>query len=276
MRQMVATLTMPRRTDTPLFPDARPPELPARYRHPGEWLQELRLDQDKSQPQVEALSAQVGERVVASYLSRIEKGERGVWQVGPRKLETLRVLYGIDRNVFEAYTGRRIPTGARIPPDSFSDSSGGAASTRTGPQPGDRVSALVSVAKPIRALATAGSPVVASEDHLGVVHIPAHEDRAGLELFLAEGDSMTTLDPDSLRHGDTLFVDTHDLDRREGEVYVIRIHGDGTTVKRLQRIGGEWWLVSDNGRKHPPFRADEADLLGRVLYWTRTMRPERP
>jgi repressor LexA len=91
--------------------------------------------------------------------------------------------------------------------------------------------------------------------------------RRGTRVFQVSGDSMTTSDPDSLRHGDWVFVDTNRnrlSDLVSGKVYCIEIHGNGFTVKRARQLNGEWWLMSDNP-EHRSFRPDEARIVGVVF-----------
>lgn len=102
---------MPRR----LLPQRRP-ELPRGIKHPGEWLENLRLDLDLKPREVEERTAAFGEpyRVDRTYLSRIESGEREPARVGGKKLEALRAVYRIPRDEFERRTGVSIPRGAHL------------------------------------------------------------------------------------------------------------------------------------------------------------------
>lgn len=98
------------------------------------------------------------------------------------------------------------------------------------------------------------------------VFIPRHLDKAGLQLFTASGHSMDDGTEDGIRDGASLFVNTHALDLRDGEVYIVHIEGNGYAVKRAQLHGGEWWMYSDNPAqsKHPPFQVDKARVIGHV------------
>ena len=78
------------------------------------------------------------------------------------------------------------------------------------------------------------------------------------------GDSMTT-EAGGIRPGDRIYVDTGDLDLREGRIYVLHVPGLGLTVKRLRRFGPALWLTSDNP-DHPPVKPEEVTVVGRVYY----------
>lgn len=234
-----------RPADAPLDPDHSPP---------GRWLEAVRLERPLSQAAVERLTDRIGpgRRVTQAYLSKIENGHQALEGVDPRRLEALRLALGVDRGTFEASTGVRIPAGARLP-DRPADEDA------LVPPPAGGVTLM------IRALASAGSPVTPGEENLGVFTIPESAHRAGLELYRAEGDSMTTLDPRaSIDHGDVLIVDTTDLSPRDGRVYVIESPAHGVCVKRVRLLGGQVWLFSDNPA-HPPFQFDSATVRGRVV-----------
>lgn len=49
---------------------------------------------------------------------------------------------------------------------------------------------------------------------------------------------------DGIRDGDRVLVDTSITDPENGEVYLIKIIGDGMPVKRLRRVGHEWLFLS--------------------------------
>ena len=63
-----------------------------------------------------------------------------------------------------------------------------------------------------------------------------------------QGESMEP----GLYAGDTVIVNTADIEPHDSDVYIFRYEGE-TVIKRLQRDAGKWWLSSDNPdqRKFP-------------------------
>lgn len=124
----------------------------------------------------------------------------------------------------------------------------------------------------VYAPATAGRPSLEGAEHRTHTYLHGRDLKEGLEFYVAEGDSMTTADPNSIYDGDILHVNAFDRTLIPGRVFLFHIPGDGLTVKRTRNIGGELWLMSDNP-SHDPFRPSEVEVLGRVVSWTRTIRP---
>ncbi|HEX2863135.1 MAG TPA: XRE family transcriptional regulator [Deinococcales bacterium] len=143
------------------------------------------------------------------------------------------------------------------------------------PRSSDNVEPVPFVMLPIRDLAQAGQPIdpdaVTTLDRFP---LPTDQATPGVQLYRAAGDSMTTNDPDSIRDGDVLIVDTNDREPRDGQVYAVRIIGNGVTVKRIVRLADQWWLFSDNPA-HERFQVDAAVILGRVRSWIRIVTPNR-
>lgn len=240
------------------MPRSRPPgpRLDPDLPPPGRWLESVRLERPLSQAAVERLTDRLGpgRRVTQAYLSKIENGHQALDGVDPRRLEALRVALGVDQDAFEAGTGIRVASGARLPDRPADDDPASLA-----PPP------LGGITLAVRALASAGSPVVPGEEMLGAFTLPEAAYRPGLEVYQAEGDSMTTLDPRaSIDDGDVLIVDTTDLTPRDGKVFVIESPAHGVCVKRVRALGDQLWLFSDNPR-HPPFQFDSATVRGRVV-----------
>jgi repressor LexA len=128
---------------------------------------------------------------------------------------------------------------------------------------------------PVYSLASAGMPMQDAEPlDYDPIAMPRDQWHPALMLFLAEGDSMSDGQEDSIRSGDILHVDMRDTDPNEGRVMVVQIPGQGVTVKRVRMLGGAYWLFSDNPdqRKYPPFQADEAKILGGVHELTRKVK----
>jgi repressor LexA len=131
------------------------------------------------------------------------------------------------------------------------------------------------VLMPVYSLASAGIPMQDAEPlDYDPIAMPRDQWHPALMLFLAEGDSMSDGQEDSIRSGDILHVDMRDTDPTEGRVMVVQIPGQGVTVKRVRMLGGAYWLFSDNPdqRKYPPFQADEAKILGGVHELTRKVK----
>ena len=113
---------------------------------------------------------------------------------------------------------------------------------------------------PVRGLASAGKPVD-TETFL----VPKSAWRPGCESYRVEGDSMTTADPDSLRDGDTVLVDTGLRTLMDGKIFMVEIIGDGYCIKRARKLGSRWYLMSDNpDPRYPPLQPKEARVVGLV------------
>lgn len=106
------------------------------------------------------------------------------------------------------------------------------------------------------------------------VPVPNRDLRPGAELFRVRGDSMTVGGQGGILEGDVIYVDTRDLTPQPGRVYVLHIPGDGVCLKRVQVLGDALYLFSDHEDQslYPPFRADDARVIGRVYHVTRTPR----
>ncbi len=124
-------------------------------------------------------------------------------------------------------------------------------------------------------LLSASRPLSEAEPIPDLSPIPVANEHArpGLVLFRVRGDSMT-VGAEGIHEGDIIYTDTHDRLPVSEHVYVIHIPGDGVTLKRVRSLGGELWLFSDNPdqTRHPPFRPDEASVIGRVYDVTRRPR----
>jgi repressor LexA len=124
---------------------------------------------------------------------------------------------------------------------------------------------------PIRALASAGTPLPTETEGLGWYVMPAMNFKNGVQIFRAEGNSMAVGNGKGIFNGDSLVVDTSDLEPREGKIYLVHDEGSqGICVKRLRRWDNdktgesEWWLTSDNPA-FPPFQLETARVIGRVI-----------
>lgn len=71
-----------------------------------------------------------------------------------------------------------------------------------------------------------------------------------------------------LYDGDSVVVNTADVEPRDGEVFAVNYEGE-LVIKRMLRDGGAWWLSSDNPdqRRYPRKSVDEnVRVLGRVVH----------
>lgn len=120
------------------------------------------------------------------------------------------------------------------------------------------------VVLPVRALADAGTPHETAHSDLGDYIMPREHYRNGLEIFVADGQSMRKTDIEGIQDQDTLIVDVQDYHLRDNKVYVVCDEAGGYTVKRARDWNGQWWLTSDNS-KFAPFQLAEARVVGRVV-----------
>lgn len=93
--------------------------------------------------------------------------------------------------------------------------------------------------------------------------VPRSALRRDAVAILITGDSMTRPDGGGVHAGDLVMLDPHDRDLRDGEAYIIRIHGNGWVLKRARLLMGEWYLFSDNPN-FPPYKPDQADVEGQA------------
>ena len=85
-----------------------------------------------------------------------------------------------------------------------------------------------------------------------------------LFAMVVHGNSMVP----SLFEGDTIVINMDSNKPRDGLAFVVLYEGE-TTVKRLTRDIGQWWLVSDNvdQRRYPRKLCDEnTTIIGEVVY----------
>ena len=126
--------------------------------------------------------------------------------------------------------------------------------------PGDkgRKRAIVTGARqgqiPVVGLVTAGVPILAVENQEG--SIPW--DEPGCFALRVRGDSMVGA---AILSGDLVVVRPQQT-ADDGQIVVARI-GDGATVKRLRRRGGEIWLMPENDH-YEPIDGTEAEIIGIV------------
>ena len=89
-----------------------------------------------------------------------------------------------------------------------------------------------------------------------------------LSLVDVTGDSMVP----TIRAGDSALVDHSKRQPRSDRIFALHTP-DGLIVKRMRRQGGRWMAESDNA-KHGPRALGETDgVIGRVMWWARTVEP---
>ena len=213
---------------------------------PQLWLRALRRALGLSQAEVEVRTAVLGEacRVSQSYLSKLESGAKPLANLPPLKLDALRRLYRVSPDEWVAHTGLQLVLEANAD---------------------DLAGALDFVRVSVRALAAAGFPF--SEDGSDTIDnelVPRDEFKNGMVVLEVQGESMTTLEG-GLRSGDRVYVDTADLELREGKIYVLHVSGGGTVVKRVRHFEDGFWLTSDNPN-FAPIRPDQVTVIGRVYF----------
>lgn len=88
-----------------------------------------------------------------------------------------------------------------------------------------------------------------------------------LAVYYGSGDSMEP----RIRDGDAILFDTSDTSPRDDAIFLVSLNGH-FMVKRLQKLGKDWFLVSDN-REHPKWRKpvpvsfdDGFSIVGRVRW----------
>ena len=108
---------------------------------------------------------------------------------------------------------------------------------------------------PVVGVVTAGMPILALENQEGTISWDG--DPACFALRV-RGDSMIGA---GILHGDMVVVRPQQS-ADDGQIVVARI-GDEATVKRLQRRGGEIWLMPENDA-YSPIDGREAELIGLV------------
>ena len=92
------------------------------------------------------------------------------------------------------------------------------------------------------------------------------EPHYGLQIWEAQGGQATQSNPDGIKHGDILYVDTQDRIPRPGNIYVFFINNNGYYAK-CSAFKGEkqlWLMVSVDNRYKEALKVEEVDIIGRV------------
>ena len=108
---------------------------------------------------------------------------------------------------------------------------------------------------PVLGVVTAGLPILAVENQEGTM---AWDGDPGCFALRVRGDSMINA---GILSGDKVVVRPQQT-AMNGQIVVARI-GDEATVKRLQRTGGQVWLMPENDA-YEPIDGSEAEIIGLV------------
>ena len=223
------------------------------------WLMERRLYLKLGQDEVDKQTRELGTRVSQSYLSQIERGTRSLEDMGAARMDALRRVYKLSPEDWAKHTGLAIV----VPGDRLA-------------QPSSALELNGFVQMPIYALASAGLGATEVEPlhKFAPLMMPVESWHPALRMFLAVGHSMDSGREDGIRDGDTMHVDMRDMDPVPGRVCIVEVSGRGVFVKRIKRLGGGLWLVSDNpdDAKYPDFQVEEARILGTVYNVTRNVK----
>lgn len=129
--------------------------------------------------------------------------------------------------------------------------------------------AVRKVAVKVRAGVPGFSADQTAEEFDGEIHLPlkwlTHQKLKADKLIATSvfGDSMEP----RITKDDLLLINTADTVQSPGKLFGVNHEGE-FIVKRLDRVGGHWYLVSDNPDqvKHPPVRCNEKTfVIGRVV-----------
>ncbi len=95
------------------------------------------------------------------------------------------------------------------------------------------------------------------------IHAPS-ANKDTLNIITADGDSMSP----TICHGDMVLLDLSQKRIRSDAIYAFVI-GEDLYIKRVQRIGNGYRIISDNEAQYKPFeitgeQADEMKVIGRV------------
>ena len=198
--------------------------------------------------------------VSRSTIGSIERGEHDLGSVTGKNMMNLHLAFGLRRSQFEDIL--RPVYNTRV-------------STNVS-QPSSALELDGFVQMPIYALASAGLDATEVEPlhKFAPLMMPVQSWHPALRMFLAVGHSMDSGREDGIRDSDTMHVDMRDVDPVPGRVCIVEIAGKGVFVKRIKRLGGSLWLVSDNpdDAKYPDFQVEDARILGTVYNVTRNVK----
>lgn len=105
---------------------------------------------------------------------------------------------------------------------------------------------------------------VAHDRETGRVSVSADKFKPNTVAYQVAGDCMDDGSPAAICDGDVVLCDTSDLDLKDGKLYVVQLHGNGTMLKRVRVYeDGTVHLLADSDR-YRPLMPSEGRVIGRV------------
>ena len=119
---------------------------------------------------------------------------------------------------------------------------------------------------PVLSKVSAGMPMYSEENIVDYIYLPAHEVKAGKEVFglVVEGDSMNQ----EFKEGDIVIVEKDSV-VENGEIGVVMVNGYNATLKQVKYVQDSIVLMpkSDNPAHDPQIynKDDEITIIGKVV-----------
>lgn len=119
---------------------------------------------------------------------------------------------------------------------------------------------------PVLSKVSAGMPMYSEENIVDYIYLPAHEVKAGKEVFglVVEGDSMNQ----EFKEGDIVIVEKDSI-VENGEIGVVMVNGYNATLKQVKYVQDSIVLMpkSDNPAHDPQIynKDDEITIIGKVV-----------
>lgn len=119
---------------------------------------------------------------------------------------------------------------------------------------------------PVLSKVSAGMPMYSEENIVDYIYLPAHEVKAGKEVFglVVEGDSMNQ----EFKEGDIVIVEKDSI-VENGEIGVVMVNGYNATLKQVKYVQDSIVLMpkSDNPAHDPQIynKDDEVKIIGKVV-----------
>ena len=119
---------------------------------------------------------------------------------------------------------------------------------------------------PVLSKVSAGMPMYSEENIVDYIYLPAHEVKAGKEVFglVVEGDSMNQ----EFKEGDIVIVEKDSV-VENGEIGVVMVNGYNATLKQVKYVQDSIVLMpkSDNPAHDPQIynKDDEVKIIGKVV-----------
>ena len=119
---------------------------------------------------------------------------------------------------------------------------------------------------PVLSKVSAGMPMYSEENIVDYIYLPAHESKAGKEVFglIVSGDSMNQ----EFKEGDIVIVEKDSI-VENGEIGVVMVNGYNATLKQVKYVQDSIVLMpkSDNPAHDPQIynKDDEITIIGKVV-----------